>query len=256
VRILLVSDLHYTLPQLDWLVARAPQVDLLVMAGDHLDISSTVPLEAQSLVVLRYVEELGRSTTVVVSSGNHDLTGPDEHGEQTALWLPAARAWAAVDGDDLEVGGALVSVCPWWDGPVGRQRVEDQLSAAEAKVAARRAERGAEVPWIWVYHWPPAGSPTTWTGKTFYGDADLLGWIERFSPTAVLAGHVHQPPFKPEGAWADRVGTTWVFNAGRQIGAEPAHVVVDLGAGEATWTSLIGEEHQPLDQPPLERTSF
>jgi Icc-related predicted phosphoesterase len=255
VRILLVSDLHYTLPQLDWLVHRAAAYDLVVMAGDHLDVSSPVPLETQSVVLLRYLESLGGLTTLAVSSGNHDLTGPDDDQEQAALWLPSARTWAAVDGDDLEIGGALVSVCPWWDGPVGRQRVEDQLVAAAARVAAHALEHGEPLPWVWVYHWPPADSPTTWTGKTFYGDADLRAWIDRFSPTAVLAGHVHQPPFKAEGAWADRIGTTWVFNAGRQIGAEPAHVVIDLDAGEARWTSLLGEEHQPLDQAPLARTS-
>jgi predicted phosphodiesterase len=44
VRILLVSDLHYTLPQLDWVVASAPAFDPVVLAGDQLDISSTVSL--------------------------------------------------------------------------------------------------------------------------------------------------------------------------------------------------------------------
>ena len=57
-RILLVSDLHYTLPQLDWVVRAAPGFDLVVLAGDSLDISSIVPLEAQSVVVLRYLSLL------------------------------------------------------------------------------------------------------------------------------------------------------------------------------------------------------
>jgi Icc-related predicted phosphoesterase len=220
----------------------------VVLAGDHLDISSSVPLEAQALVVLRYVERLAEGTRLVISSGNHDLTGPDADGEQAALWLADARPAAAVDGDDVEVGGALVSVCPWWDGPAGRARVARQLEAA----AARREGR----PWVWVYHWPPEGSPTTWTGKKHYGDADLLAWIEQLRPEAVLAGHVHQPPFKPEGAWADRIGDTWVFNAGRQIGPEPAHIELDFDAGEARWLSLLGEECQLLDQPPVARSVF
>ena len=57
-RILLVSDLHYTLPQFDWVVRVAPNYDLVVMAGDSLDISSAVPLDVQSVVVLRYLELL------------------------------------------------------------------------------------------------------------------------------------------------------------------------------------------------------
>src|SRR5207253_30309 len=54
-RILLVSDLHYTLPQLDWVVRAAPRFDLVVLAGDQLDIASTVPLDAQAVVIVRYL---------------------------------------------------------------------------------------------------------------------------------------------------------------------------------------------------------
>ena len=55
-RILLVSDLHYSLPQLDWVVAAGPSFDAVVLAGDSLNISSPVPLDAQSAVVQRYLE--------------------------------------------------------------------------------------------------------------------------------------------------------------------------------------------------------
>jgi len=98
-----------------------------------------------------------------------------------------------------------------------------------------------------VYHWPPLGSPTCWTGKRHYGDADVAAWIAQHRPDIVLAGHVHEPPFKPTGAWADRVGDTWVFNAGRQIGPVPAHIVLDLDAGTASWRSLLGQESLRLD---------
>ena len=50
VRILLVSDLHYSLPQLDWVVGAAPAFDLVVVAGDSLSIRSAVSLDAQSVV--------------------------------------------------------------------------------------------------------------------------------------------------------------------------------------------------------------
>ena len=152
-RILLVSDLHYTLPQLDWVVRMAPTFDLVVLAGDHLDIASPVPLNAQTVVLLRYLAML--ESTVAVASGNHDLTGPDARGEQAALWLPAARRERlGTDGDSLVIGDTLVTICPWWDGPIGREALEAQLAAD----AARRPAR-----WIWIYHWPPLGSPTCWT---------------------------------------------------------------------------------------------
>jgi predicted phosphodiesterase len=238
VRILLVSDLHYTLPQLDWVVGAAPDFDLVVVAGDLLDISSTVPLDAQSVVILRYLSMLHDAGRVAIGSGNHDLTGPDAHGEQAALWLADARAAGIpTDGDSLLVDDTLVTICPWWDGPIGCEAVARQLAADEPRRAGR---------WIWVYHWPPLGSPTCWTGKRDYGDTELGGWIEQHRPDVVLTGHVHGPPFRHDGAWADRLGDTWVFNAGRQIGPIPARIELDLDTGEATWISLAGIERLDL----------
>ncbi|HEV7574631.1 MAG TPA: metallophosphoesterase [Caldimonas sp.] len=249
-RILLVSDLHYTLPQLDWVVRSAPSFDLVVLAGDQLDISSTVSLDAQSVVVLRYLALLQAAGRVVIGSGNHDLTGADAHGEQAALWLAEARAAGVpTDGDSLALDAdTLVTICPWWDGPLGRAALDGQL-AADARRRPRR--------WLWVYHWPPLGSPTCWTGKRDYGDADLKGWIAEHRPDIVLSGHVHQAPFRRDGAWADRIGPTWVFNAGRQIGPVPCHVALDLEAGTASWRSLLGSESLSLAAPHApERTSF
>ena len=104
-RILLVSDLHYRLPQFDWVVRVAPSFDLVVLAGDHLDINSAVSLDAQSVVIVRYLSLLRSAGDVAVSSGNHDLTGPDGQGEQAALWFSEARlAGVPTDGDSLLLG--------------------------------------------------------------------------------------------------------------------------------------------------------
>ncbi len=237
-RILLVSDLHYSLPQFDWVVGACPHFDLVVIAGDSLDIRSAVALDAQSIVVLRYFAMMQASTRLVVSSGNHDLTGPDARGEQAALWLTEAQeTGVTTDGASMEIGDARVTVCPFWDGPEGRQAVESQI-AADAQGRPSR--------WLWAYHWPPLGSPTCWTGRRDYGDAELGEWIGEFHPDLVLTGHVHQSPFTPGGSWADRIGDTWVFNAGHQIGPVPARVEFDLVANRATWFSLMGSEEVDL----------
>ena len=39
-RCLVVADLHYALPQFDWLVAAADHFDAVVFAGDALDLAS------------------------------------------------------------------------------------------------------------------------------------------------------------------------------------------------------------------------
>src|SRR6187431_2788522 len=147
VRILLVSDLHYVLPQFDWVVRAAEGFDVVVIAGDHLDVSSPVPLDAQSIVVLHYADLIADLSALVISSGNHDLTGPDAAGEQCALWLDEARVKGhPTDGQSLEIDDVLITICPWWDGDVGKAAVAEQL----ARDAARRPAH-----WVWVYHWPP-----------------------------------------------------------------------------------------------------
>ena len=122
--------------------------------------------------------------------------------------------------------------------------VRSAATPLQAQLEADAARRPAR--WLWVYHWPPLGSPTCWTGKRHYGDAELGGWIARYAPDIVLTGHVHEPPFKPSGAWADRIGRTWVFNAGRQIGPVPAHIEIDLDGDAATWRSMLGVERLRL----------
>jgi Icc-related predicted phosphoesterase len=235
VQILVVSDLHYTLKQLDWVTSVAADYDLVVVAGDSLDIASIVEPDAQIAVVLEYLSRLAAKTTVVACSGNHDLNAENEHGERAAQWLSVARdSGVYVDGTSFATERELVTVCPWWDGPHTRDVVDRQLADDATRVGDRQ--------WIWVYHAPPDASPTSWTGKRHYGDEELVAWIDRHHPDIVVSGHVHQSPFASAGAWIDRVGSTLVLNAGRQIGPTPTHIELDTNAELARWTSLAGVE--------------
>src|SRR5215469_2955885 len=80
-RCLVVADLHYSLPQFDWLLAAAPEFDLVIFAGDALDISSMVDFRAQILVVKKYLSMLSGRTRVILCSGNHDLDERSAEGE-------------------------------------------------------------------------------------------------------------------------------------------------------------------------------
>jgi len=142
-RILLVSDLHYTLKQLDWVISVADSYDLVVVAGDHLDIGSAVEPDAQIAVVLEYLSRIAAKTRVVACSGNHDLNARNDLGERSAQWLDAAREFGVgVDGMRVNLEGATVTVCPWWDGPRTRDVVDRQL-ADDARAVGDR-------PWIWI----------------------------------------------------------------------------------------------------------
>jgi Icc-related predicted phosphoesterase len=234
-KLLLVSDLHYSLRQLDWVQNVADRYQVVVLAGDHIDVSSSVAFEAQIVVILKYLQRIGSRARLVVSSGNHDLNSTNAAGEKVAAWMSRVRRiGAATDGDTLEVDDTLFTVCPWWDGPVSRAEVDAQLARDAAARAGRR--------WIWVYHSPPAHSPTSWTGSKHFGDDDLVEWMSRHRPDVVLAGHVHQSPFRQGGSWVDRIGDTWVFNAGREMSSVPCHIVIEPGAGRASWFSSAGTE--------------
>jgi hypothetical protein len=146
-----------------------------------------------------------------------------------------------VDGDSHLIGDILFTLCPWWDGAKKRSQIARQL----AHDAAARPAR-----WVWVHHAPPEGSPTSWNGHRSFGDAALRAWIEEYQPDIVLSGHVHRSRFTPDGSWADRIGRTWVFNAGHQIGPLPSHIVVDTACPHAWWVSLAGMEVARLDRAP------
>ena len=144
-QILVVSDLHYTLKQLDWVAAAAPEYDLVVVAGDLLDIASIVDPDAQIAVVLEYLTRLASRTKVAVCSGNHDLNARNDLDERAARWLESATAAGVViDGARLETDDLLVTVCAFWDGPRSCAVVDAQL--AEDAGPGRRPHVALGVP--------------------------------------------------------------------------------------------------------------
>lgn len=240
-RCLVVADLHYALPQFDWVLNIASRFDVVIIAGDALDIGSIVDFRAQIVVVRKYLERLASKTRVILCSGNHDLDERDEAGERISRWIgDLGNLGIAHDGESLTIGDTFFTVCPWWDGPRVREQIGVQLEEAAA------AHRGR---WIWIHHAPAANSPTSWGGARTFGDAELVQWIESYRPDIVLSGHVHQSPFVKDGSWFDRIGGTWVFNMGQQFGPTPAHIVLDLDSDRAYWFSAAGEQSIDLGKP-------
>jgi Icc-related predicted phosphoesterase len=224
---LVASDVHYRLRSLDWLCARADEYDALVVAGDLLDVTSAVPIEAQIVVLTSYLRRLASLTRLFVTSGNHDLDGPGEHGEQVCSWLPALRSGNLhTDGETVDVDGIRFTLCPWWDGPVTRSLVDAQLLAAAKDRPALE---------VWVYHSPPAGTALCFDGHRAFPDEDLASWIEQYQPDLVICGHIHQAPWAPGGSWYDRLGRTWAFNAGHLLAPVPPHIVIDTTQATALW---------------------
>lgn len=231
-RVLAASDLHYALPQFDWLVAKAGGYDMVVLAGDLLDLSSAVDPDVQIIVVSRYIQEISERTLLAVCSGNHDGDVQVKTGEFAAEWLwhvPANDLH--IDGDTFLLGPDRVSICPWWESPETRERMVARLRADAATVPPGRR-------WIWLHHAPPDQCGVSWTGKAYAGDAFLNELIAELHPDIVFSGHIHNAPFYSEGDWVSKIGGTWVFNGGRQIGRIPSTITLDLDTLEARFRSL------------------
>jgi Icc-related predicted phosphoesterase len=240
-RFLIASDLHYRLKQFDWLASRAAEFDAVILAGDLLDIGSHLDLNLQISVISKCLQKIASQTRLLVCSGNHDGNEKNAADEFIAPWLQTLRSGQLhVDGDDVSFNSVVVTIFPWWDGETTKAQVGEQIA---------RASREEKDRWIWIYHAPPDNSPTSWTGKRHFGDAELNHWIDTYQPDFVISGHIHESPFRQDGNWSDRIGRTWVLNAGNHIGDMPAHIMLDLEQQQATWVSMAGVETLALDQP-------
>jgi len=243
-KLLSVSDLHFGLTQFDWIVQQAERYDGVIIAGDLLDIAGHLDLDAQITVVVKYLRTLASRTRLFVCSGNHDGDESNGADEYVARWLQRVRAEGlTVDGAGLDLGPYRVSVCPWWDGPSTRSAMHEFLLKERDLVSGK---------WIWIHHAPPDKMGVSWTGKAFHGDPFLVDSIRELKPAMVFSGHIHHSPFSADGTWASRLEKTWVFNAGRQMGAPPAFIELDLARSVATWVSQAGTETVDLtsDLPP------
>ena len=241
-KILAVSDLHFGLTKFDWVVQQAGNYDLVIIAGDLLDLGGHLDLDTQITVVVKYLRTISAKTKLLVCSGNHDGDEKNEKEEYVARWLQRVRTTGlVVDGGGIDLPDLHVSVCPWWDGPITREAMQ-QFLLAEKPVPAK--------PWLWVHHAPPDGVGVSWTGKVHAGDAFLVNTINELKPDFVFSGHIHNSPFRSGsgGAWASRIGSTWIFNAGMQLGSPPAYIELDLARRTARWVSQAGDEEIQIDQ--------
>ncbi|MSU51542.1 MAG: phosphohydrolase [Opitutus sp.] len=238
-KILAVSDLHFGLGQFDWIAQQAKRYELVIIAGDLHDIAGHLDLDSQITIVVKYLRTISAKTRLLVCSGNHDGDERNAAQEYVARWLQRVRAAGlVVDGAGADIGGLRVSVCPWWDGPASRKAMQEFL---------RREAGLAPKTWLWIHHAPPDQVGVSWTGKVHAGDAFLVHSIRELRPTFVVSGHIHNSPFRSGGAWASRIGSTWTFNAGRQLGVPPAYIEFDLAQHSARWVSQAGIEDLQLD---------
>ena len=233
-KILIVSDLHYSLRQFDWLVAHCRDHDLIIIAGDLMELASAVDTDTQAAVVGQYFRKIAQQRPLIVCSGNHDLV-EEYDGSRSTEWLEDfAIPGLVVDKGVWESDELRILALPWWESEQDREKIERWLDSQVLENDLR--------PVFWVNHAPPSGTKTSWNGKRDLGDKYLVQWIQKWRPTAVFSGHIHNAPYYPDGSWIDKVDDTVVINGGRQIGEKPATVEVRLEAGIVVWCGMEGCE--------------
>ncbi len=233
-RILALADLHYALRQFDWVEEHLEHYDLVVLAGDLLDLGAAVDLDVQEIVVEKYLRKFASRRILLTASGNHDIEGVFDDSERAARWMESLKSPSLkVDYESYQIRDVLFTICPWWDGPDTRAKTESHLLADAAK---------PKKTWIWLHHNPPLGTPIAWTGREDGGDPVALEWIERYQPDFVFSGHIHNAPFYAAGGWYTRIGKSVIFNAGKQPGGIPTRIILDLENRRAEWNSMEADE--------------
>lgn len=232
-KILVVSDLHYRLPQFDWLTTQTDSFDLIILAGDMLQLKSTVDPDTQAAVVEEYFRKICGKVPLIVCSGNHDIID-DGTGGRSAEWLTDLDIPnLTVDWKTYRAGTLHILSLPWWESEEEKARVSKWI---------RQYTKPTGDTVIWVNHAPAYGTKTGWNRKVDNGDPALRQWIEDHQPEMVLSGHVHNAPYYPEGDWKDRIGQTLVLNGGMTTGEIPATMVYYRPANSLTWTGMEGTE--------------
>lgn len=215
--------------------------DLLIIAGDLLDMGGFASIDAQIVVVLKYMQQLQERIPLLVCSGA-TMTAT-KRTRPVSSSQPGCAAYKASGCGSTDRACRCTKICTpragWREGPVSRQDVE-QLLEQERAQAPRKC-------WMWLYHAPPDASPLSWTGSRHYGDAFLRGVHRvRHRPDFVFGGHIHNAPFTKEGSWIDRIGDTWLFNPGHQIGDFPTHISIDLDTMRARWVAFDRTDERDL----------
>ena len=199
-RVLAVSDLHYRLPHYDWLVeAAARRRRRRARRATWRTSRARCRTRCRSSCSTATSTGSPSRRVVLAASGNHDLDGPGEHGEQVAGWLRRPRARpASTPTAQPSTSTARGSRCA--RGGTGR------APARPSAPSSPRLRSTGRTRWVWLYHAPPAGTVLCKDGRREFPDHDLAGWIDEHQPDLVLCGHIHQAPWVDGGSWHARLG--------------------------------------------------
>ncbi len=243
VRLLLTADLHFHRPWFDWLLDRAPNYDLVAVAGDLMDMNYPGGVVSQLLYLYDWAQAMTkRHAVLALCSGNHDLPSGAPlvvpHGaipkEKLPIlegfarhphWLQALRRDHQVTVDEghrilrTHAGETLMVSCAPY--------------RADGQVLFRD---GFPPPWLLLHHEPPA---RTALAEPTGGSIALAEFIQKVPPRYVMSGHVHLMEGEPN-RFHELVGETHCFNCRQHPTSgirppAPNFITLDTTDATATW---------------------
>jgi predicted phosphodiesterase len=231
-KILITADLHYR-EQWFRLLSRAPEWDLVCIAGDLLDMFNAEPRIVQARTVSRWIRELAKVTRVAICSGNHDNTGPQISADRAPVyeWLYELGKDPRIitDGSTEVLGDLILTTVPY-------DCSREQKSVWLDRGASIRQQRGS--PWIVLHHVPPIAYP----GSFLWEEREAKELLLTYRPDYFVSGHSHQFPYLAERSWTHVIKGVHLLVPGQLLAAPfPNHIVLDTNSGQARWETSSKE---------------
>jgi predicted MPP superfamily phosphohydrolase len=225
-KILITADLHYR-EQWFRLLSRAPEWDLLCIAGDLLDMFSAEPRIVQARTVSGWIRELAKVTRVAICSGNHDNTGPQITADRAPVyeWLYelGKEPGTITDGSTEVFDDLIVTTVPY-------DCSREQKSVWLDRGASIRRQRGS--PWLVLHHVPPIAYP----GSFLREEREAKELLLTYRPEYFVSGHSHEFPYFPGSSWRQIVNGVNVLVPGQILSAPfPNHIILNTLLKEASW---------------------
>jgi len=208
-KLIQVADLHGHEGHYRWLAAemRRTRYDVLVIAGDLLNLAQYPKLRDQLRLIRTIVRNLPPELVVLICSGNHDMLVGDRFLEE-AQWLrELQRPNVYIDGDSVTLASRTFECVAWGRVPEGE-------------------------PDFIICHSPPAGACTALSPNGDFGDPEITNHLLLHTAAngIVLCGHVHRA-----ASWHDLRSRFRSLNPCQNLKAlEPSNIVIDVEAGTAT----------------------
>lgn len=205
-KLLCITDLHGDHEVLDYILADAGRVDLVLLGGDLTNFGT--PNAAESVV--RQVQRSG--TDVLAVAGNCDSAAIDAR----LVELGVSLFGRGVERNQIGFHG--VSAMPPWHGSM-YELTEHEIADALEQGDSQLMTAG---PRVLLTHTPPRDTQLDVTRHGQHvGSEAVRRFIDRRQPSLVVCGHIH------EARGIERLGSTQVVNCGPAYCGDYALVDID-----------------------------